>query len=139
MTYQEKDKILRQYRDNAIRLRGLAQEAERWEQIAMSTAVSGEPSSGGGNGGRVQAAATNAADILREIHQDMDGIRAERQAVRRMVDGVQSRRQKMLLELRYINGLTVDQIANEIGKSHKWTRESLRRAVDALEMGEEYA
>ena len=134
MTYQEKDKILRQYRDNAIRLRGLAQEADRWEQIAMSTAVSGEPSSGGGNGGRVQAAATNAADILREIHQDMDGIREERQAVRRMVDGVQNRRQKMLLELRYINGLTVDQIANEIGKSHKWTRESLRRAVDALNM-----
>lgn len=51
-----------------------------------------------------------------------------------MVDGVQNRRQKMILELRYINGLTVDQIANEIGKSHKWTRESLRRAVDALEM-----
>lgn len=134
MTYQEKDKILRQYRDNAIRLRGLAQEAERWEQIAMSTAVSGEPSSGGGNGGRVQAAATNAADILREIHQDMDGIRAERQEVRQLVDGVQNRRQKMILELRYINGLTVDQIANEIGKSHKWTRESLRRAVDALNM-----
>ena len=135
MTYQEKDKILRQYRDNAIRLRGLVQEAERWEQIAMSTAVSGEPSgSGGANGGRVQAAATNAADILRDIHRDMDGIREERQAVRRMVDGVQNRRQKMILELRYINGLTVDQIANEIGKSHKWTRESLRRAVDALNM-----
>ena len=135
MTYQEKDKILRQYRDNAIRLRGLAQEAERWEQIAMSTAVSGEPSgSGGANGGRVQTAATNAADIVQDIRRDMDGIRAERQEVRQLVDGVQNRRQKMLLELHYLNGLTVDQIANEIGKSHKWTRESLRRAVDALNM-----
>ena len=135
MTYQEKDKILRQYRDNAIRLRGLAQEAERWEQIAMSTAISGEPSSGGGNaGGRVQTAATNAADIVQDIRQDMDGIRAERENLRQLVDGVKNRRQKMLLELRYINGLTVDQIANEIGKSHKWTRESLRRAVDALQM-----
>lgn len=135
MTYKEKDLMLRQYREDAIRLRGLVQEAERWEQIAMSTAISGEPSSGGGNtGGRVQAAATNAADILRDIRQDMDGIRAERKEVRRLVDGVQNRRQKMLLELRYINGLTVDQIANEIGKSHKWTRESLRRAVDALNM-----
>lgn len=133
MTYQEKDRMLRQYRENAIRLRGLVQEAERWEQIAMSTAISGEPSSGGGNtGGRVQTAATNAADILRDIRQDMDGIRAERQKVRQLVDGVQNRRQKMLLELRYINGLTVDQIANEIGKSCKWTRESLHRAVDAL-------
>lgn len=52
MTYQEKDLVLRQYRENAIRLRGLVQEAERWEQIAMSTAISGEPSgSGGTNGG----------------------------------------------------------------------------------------
>lgn len=135
MTYQEKDRVLRQYRENAIRLRGLVQEAERWEQIAMSTAISGEPSSGGGNsGGRVQTAATNAAAIMQDIQRDMAGIRAERKEVRRLVDGVQNRRQKMLLELRYINGLTVDQIANEIGKSHKWTRESLRRAVDALEM-----
>lgn len=135
MTYQEKDRFLRQYRENAIRIRGLVQEAERWEQIAMSTAISGEPSSGGGNtGGRVQAAATNAAAIVQDIQRDMDGIRAERKEVRRLVDGVQNRRQKMLLELRYINGLTVDQIANEIGKSHKWTRESLRRAVDALNM-----
>ena len=133
MTYQEKDQVLRQYRENAIRLRGLVQEAERWEQIAMSTAINGEPSSGGGNtGGRVQTAATNAADIVQDIRRDMDGIRAERQEVRQLVNGVQNRRQKMLLELRYINGLTVDQIANEIGKSHKWTRESLRRAVDAL-------
>ena len=135
MTYQEKDQVLRQYRENAIRLRGLIQEAERWEQIAMSTAINGEPSSGGGNsGGRVQTAATNAADIVQDIQRDMNGIRAERQEVRRLVDGVRNRRQKMLLELRYINGLTVDQIANEIGKSHKWTRESLRRAVDALNM-----
>ena len=135
MTYQEKDRILRQYRENAIRLRGLVREAERWEQIAMSTAISSEPSSGGGNtGGRVQTAATNAADIVQDIQRDMNGIRAERQEVRRLVDGVRNRRQKMLLELRYINGLTVDQIANEIGKSCKWTRESLRRAVDALNM-----
>lgn len=135
MTYQEKDQVLRQYRENAIRLRGLVQEAERWEQIAMSTAINGEPSSGGGNtGGRVQTAATNAADIVQDIQRDMDGIRAERREVRQLVDSVQNRRQKMLLELRYINGLTVDQIANEIGKSHKWTRESLRRAVDALNM-----
>ena len=135
MTYREKDQLLRQYREDAIRLRGLVQEAERWEQIAMSTAISGEPSSGGGNtGGRVQTAATNAADIVQDIRRDMDGIRAERQEVRRLVDSVRNRRQKMLLELRYINGFSVDQIANEIGKSYKWTRESLRRAVDALNM-----
>ena len=77
MTYQEKDRVLRQYRENAIRLRGLVQEAERWEQIAMSTAISGEPSSGGGNtGGRVQTAAPTAADIVQNVHQDIDGMRA---------------------------------------------------------------
>ena len=135
MTYKEKDLMLRQYREDVIRLRGLVQEAERWEQIAMSTAISSEPSSGGGNvGGRVQTAATNVADIVQDIRQDMDGIRAERWEIRQIVAGIQNRRQRMLLELRYINGLTVDQIANEIGKSHKWTRESLRRAVDALEI-----
>lgn len=134
MTYQEKDRLLRQYRENAIRLRGLAQEAERWEQIAMSTAVSGEPSSGTGTGGRVQTAATKAADIVQDIRNEMQGIRSERRELRKIVNRSGSRRQKMLLELRYINGLTVEQVANEIGKTTKWTRESLRRAVDALEI-----
>lgn len=135
MTYREKDEILRQYRDDEIRLWGLVQEAERWEQIAMSTAMSSEPSSGGGvGGGRVQAAATNAADIVRDIRQDMDRVRAERQEIRGLVDTAQNRRQRLLLELRYINGLSVEDIANQIGKSPKWIRQSLQRAVDGLDM-----
>ena len=135
MTYREKDEILRQYRDDEIRLWGLVQEAERWEQIAMSAAMSPEPSSGGGvGGGRVQAAATNAADIVRDIRQDMDRVRAERQEIRGLVDTTQNRRQRLLLELRYINGLSVEDIANQIGKSPKWIRQSLQRAVDGLDM-----
>ena len=132
MTYREKDLLLRQYREDTIRLIGLTKEAERWEQIAMSTAITREASSGGNAGGRVQTAATNAADIIRDIQQDMRRIHEERKNVRVLVDNVQNRRQKMILELRYINGLNVEQVANQINKSVKWTRESLRKAVDNL-------
>ena len=132
MTYREKDLLLRQYREDTIRLIGLTKEAERWEQIAMSTAITGEASGGGNAGGRVQTAATNAADIIRDIQQDIRRVREERKKVRELVDSVLNRRQKMLLELRYINGLTVEQVANQTNKSVKWTRESLRKAVDNL-------
>lgn len=133
MTYKEKDSFLRQYRESCIEISGLIREREKWETIAMSTAAGAEP--GGGSGaGRVQGAAVNAADIMTEIDKDIAAAAAQREEVRRVVDSHPARRQRLMLGLRYINGLSVEDVANEIGKSVKWTRQSLQAAVNALNM-----
>ena len=133
MTYKEKDAFLRHYRDSGIEISGLIREREKWEAIAMSTAAGTEPGGGSGSG-RVQGAAVNAVDIMREIDQDIAAAAAQREEVRRVVDTHPARRQRLMLGLRYINGLSVEDVANEIGKSVKWTRQSLQAAVAALDM-----
>lgn len=133
MTYKEKDAFLRQYREKCIEISGLIREREKWETIAMSTAAGTEPGGGSGSG-RVQGAAVNAADIMTEIDNDIAAAAARREEVRRVVDAHPARRQRLMLGLRYINGLSVEDVANEIGKSVKWTRQSLQAAVNALNM-----
>jgi len=132
LTYQEKADFLRLYRDNSIRLHGLALEAERWRQIAMSTGANQEgvpartPTAG-----RVANAAINAAAIVKEIESDIEAAHAERQQIKDIIQTA-PRRKRQLLELHYINGMRAGDIANEYGKSEKWIRQMLRDAVNSL-------
>ena len=134
MTYEEKANFLCLYRDNTTRLYGLAQEADRWRQIAMCTSSKGDGMPQGSHtGGKVANASINAADIVREIEQDIEAAHAERQQIREIIRTA-PRRKRQLLELHYINGLHPAQIANQCGKSEEWIRKSLRNAVNALKM-----
>lgn len=132
MTYQEKVDFLRMYNDNSVRIYGLSQEAERWRQIATSIGASSDglphrtPA-----GGRIENAAAHAADIVREIELDIETARAEREQVKDIISTA-SRRQRNLLELHYINGVSPFNIANQYGKSEKWIRQMLKDAVNNL-------
>lgn len=132
MTYQEKVDFLRMYNDNAFRIYGLSQEAERWRQIATSIGSSydGLPH-GTPSGGKIENAAAHAADIVRDIESDIETARAERDQVKDIISTA-SRRQRNLLELHYINGVSPFDIANQYGKSEKWIRQMLKDAVNRL-------
>ena len=132
MTYQEKVDFLRMYNDNSVRIYGLSQEAERWRQIATSIGASydGLPH-GTPSGGKIENAAAHAADIVREIESDIETARAEREQVKDIIITA-SRRQRNLLELHFINGVSPFEIANQYGKSEKWIRQMLKDAVNNL-------
>lgn len=133
MTYQEKVVMLESYQENTQRLQGLAEEAERWRQIATSTAINADGMPHGSTeGGKVQNAAINAADIVAEINKDIADVKSKRDLVKGIIATSGNRRHRLLLEQRYIYGLPVYEIANINGKSEKWTRESIKKAVNTL-------
>lgn len=137
MKYKEKDAYLKRYIENSQRLYGLSLEIRKWRQIGASTAPSGEPTSGqSGSGGKVQTSAVNAADLVLQIEQDIAEVAEERREIKRIIKTTKSRRDELLLNLRYINGLSVEAVANQIGKSDKWTREMIKKAVNSLEIPE---
>lgn len=137
MKYKEKDAYLKRYIENSQRLYGLSLEIRKWRQIGASTAPSGEPNSGqSGSGGKVQTSAVNAADLVLQIEQDIAEVAEERREIKRIIKTTKSRRDELLLNLRYINGLSVEAVANQIGKSDKWTREMIKKAVNSLEIPE---
>ena len=107
MTYQEKVDFLRMYNDNSAR----------------SYSSDGLPH-GTPGGGRIENAAAQAADIVREIENDISVARAERDMVKDVIRTA-PRRQRNLLELHYINGVSPFEIANQYGKSEKWIRQML--------------
>lgn len=134
MTYEDKADFLRLYRDNTVRLAGLALEAERWTQIACSIGLNvSEGSRGSGGSDKLSNAATNAVAIIQEIEQSIDAARAEREQIARIIQSA-PRRRRQLLELYYINGMAAGEIADQYGKSEKWIRQMLHDAVDGLKI-----
>lgn len=134
MTYEEKVDFLRLYTDNTTRLQGLASEVEKWQQIAQSIGVKlDDMPRGSGTGDKMSNAATNAVELIKQIETEMETARAEREMVKAVIEK-QPRRKRLLLEYRYINGKTVSEIANEIGKSDKWVRQMLRNIVENMEL-----
>lgn len=132
MTYEDKADFLKLYKDNTIKLVGLALEAERWTQIACSIGLNvSEGSRGSGGSDKLSNAATNAVAIIQEIEQSIEAARAEREQIVKVIQGA-PRRKRQLLELCYINGMTAGEIAERYGKSEKWIRQMLRDAVEGL-------
>lgn len=135
MTYKEKDIYLKQYVEDGQRLYGLSQEIKKWREIGANMAPSGVPANGqSGSGGKVQTSAVNITDLVMEIERDIAGVAKEREEIKQTIKMARNRREELILNLRYINGLSVFDIANQIGKSEKWTREMLNKAVNSLEI-----
>ena len=134
MTYEEKRDFLSLYRENTTRIKGLTRELETWEGIAQSIGVKlDDMPKCSGTGDKIANAAANAVDIIRQIEADIAVAKAERQ---RVVDVIEKlpRRQRLVLEYRYIHGLKVSEIAEEIGKSEKWTGELIRNTVMKMDI-----
>ena len=133
MTYENKIELLESYREHTMHLYGLAQEAEQWRSIAESTASNndGMPK-GSETGQKVQNAAIKAADIVALINREIEEVKTKREAVKDLINTVNNPRYRLLLEMHYINGLSVADIAAQNDKGEKWIREMLKKAVNAI-------
>lgn len=133
MTYQEKVAFLESYQLEALRIYGLAQEAQQWREIATSTGSnnSGMPSAGNISQ-KVQNNAVRAADLVAIINNEIAAAEAKRELVKNILETVQSQRHRLLMELHYLNGLSIPEIAVKYDKSEKWIRESIKNAVNSL-------
>lgn len=133
MTYENKIELLESYREHTMRLYGLAQEAEQWRQIAESTSANndGMPK-GSETGKKVQNAAIKAADIVAIINKEIEEAKTKREAVKELIKTSPNPRYRLLLEMHYINGLSVADISRQNDKGEKWIREMLKKAVNSI-------
>lgn len=133
MTGGNKIELLESYGYHTMHLYGLAQEAEQWRSIAESTASNndGMPK-GSETGQKVQNAAIKAADIVALINREIEEVKIKREAVKDLINTVNNPRYRLLLEMHYINGLSVADIAAQNDKGEKWTREILKKAINAI-------
>lgn len=133
MTYENKIELLESYREHTMHLYGLAQEAEQWRSIAESTASNNDGMPRGSDTGqKVQNAAIKAADIVAQINSEIEDAKIKREAVRDFIKTSPNPRYRLLLEMHYINGLSVADISRQNDKGEKWIREMLKKAVNSI-------
>lgn len=133
MTYEEKVSFLESYQLETLHIYGLAREAQQWREIAACTASNNDGMPGSGEISRkVQNSAVKAADLVAIINKEIAVAEAKRELVKNMIEGIQNQRHRLLMELHYINGLSIAKIAVKYDKSEKWIRESIKNAVNTL-------
>lgn len=135
MTYEEKVRWLRQYRD-AMRLeKELRQELEAQRARACKTtaALTGMPG-GGGDGQALPRAVESIVAAQQELQAQINLCGAVRREVVAALDQITDARDHEILRRRYLLGQRWEQIAVEMNIELRWIYRRHRRAVSGLTM-----
>lgn len=103
--------MLHRYQLSEIRLRRAEQERERWEARAHIQGTAG---------------------VLAAIDREISAAAAEREAIEQAVGSLADVRLQLLLRLRYIDGLTMEQVANTMHIELRWAQRLHKRAKALL-------
>ena len=113
-TEEEKQKIryLSRYRRLNQRIDRLLEEQSRWREKAMRiTPVLSPVPGGGGSGSPIERPMDKVLEIDVEINREIDELQIVRQEIRAALNQLEDENLKLLMEYRYIDGLTWEQIA----------------------------
>lgn len=118
MTNQEKIKWLSQYRDVVKETMHLVREKEEWRSIAekVTPTYSFAPKASG-ESSRIATAAEHIAEIDKDLEKQICKRVELRFAIASAIHSVPSEKMRYLLERRYIDGLTWERIAVDMGYS----------------------
>ena len=119
MTNQEKKEFLQQYRLAEMEEQRLEYEIERWRSRAekVTPGYSKAPA-GGGDGRSMEHTLERLGELAVELTHQRDNLIRLRREIGAAIDTVPDARLRELLRLRYIDGLSFEQIA--VRMSYSW-------------------
>lgn len=133
MTYEEKVRWLRRYRD-ALRLeKELREELKDQQTRACKTtaAMTGMPG-GGGDGQALPRAVESIVAAQQELQAQINLCGATRREVVAAIDQVADERDHEILRRRYLLGQRFEEIAVEMCLEYRWVRRRHKRTVGAM-------
>lgn len=133
MTYEEKVRWLRRYRD-ALRLeKELREELKDQQTRACKTtaALTGMPG-GGGDGQALPRAVESIVAAQQELQAQINLCGATRNEVVAALDQVTDARDHEILRRRYLLGQRFEQIAVEMCLEYRWVRRRHKKGVEML-------
>lgn len=119
MTNQEKKEILQQYRLAEMEEQLLEHEIERWRSRAekVTPGYSKAPA-GGGDGRSLEHTLERLGELAGELTHQWDKMVRLRREIGAAIDTVPDARLRELLRLRYIEGMTWERVAVQMGYSY---------------------
>ena len=122
MTSQEKKEFLSRYLEILAEEKDIREEITYWESKAQKVTSSWSAVPSGGNGSdKVQMGAIKIAELRESLIDKINHLVAVRIEIERAIGTVQDDTQRRLLRRKYINGLTLEQIAVEMHYSYVHT------------------
>lgn len=122
MTSQEKKEFLSRYLEILAEEKDIREEIAYWESKAQKVTASWSAVPSGGKGSdKVQTGAIKVAELRESLMDKINQLAAVRIEIERAIGTVQDDTQRRLLRRKYINGLTLEQIAVEMHYSYVHT------------------
>lgn len=134
MTYDEKVEYLSQYRILSQRIDGLAAEKRRWKEIGqrVNAPITGMPK-GSGSKSKVESSGAAITDLCRQIDSELSTAVQKRDMVKTTIDTKTVRlRDRELLTMYFVYGLSYQAIADRLGKSPKTIQNAVNKAIKEL-------
>lgn len=114
-----KIRYLSRYRRLNQRIDRLLEEQSRWREMALKiTPVLSQTPGGGESGSPIERPMDKVLEIDEEINREIDELQIVRQEIRAALNQLEDENLKLLMEYRYIDGLTWEQIAVKMNYSY---------------------
>ena len=114
-----KIRYLSRYRRLNERIDRLLEEQSRWREMALKiTPVLSQTPGGGESGSPIERPMDKVLEIDAEINREIDELQTVRQEIRAALNQLEDENLKLLMEYRYIDGLTWEQIAVKMNYSY---------------------
>lgn len=109
---EQKIRYLSRYRRLNQRIDRLLEEQSRWREMALKiTPVLSQTPGGGESGSPIERPMDKVLEIDEEIKREIEELQTVRQEIRSALNQLEDENLKLLMEYRYIDGLTWEQIA----------------------------
>lgn len=130
---EQKIRYLSRYRRMSARIDCLLDEKRRWWELALKITPSLSQAPGGGeNGSRVERPMDKVMEIEAQITREIDQLHTIRQEIKGTLSQLEDENLKLLMEYRYIDGLTWEQVAVEMNYSYMQICRLHGKALNAI-------
>lgn len=102
----------------------------------VTTVYSDMPHSPNRNTGRMEETIAKIIDLESEIDRDIDALVGLKQEVKTAISKIEDEKCRVLLELRYINQKSWEEIANQLGYDLRYTHKIHGRALQKITVPE---
>ena len=116
---EQKIQYLSRYRRLNQRIDHLLEEQSRWRERALKiTPTLSQAPGGGGSGSPIERPMDKVLEIDEEINREIDTLQTIRQEIRETLNQLEDESLKLLMEYRYIDGMTWEQVAVKMHYSY---------------------
>lgn len=135
MTREEKIRILKRYKIIDIETESLCDERKDWFEYAtkINPELSDMPRANSNND-KIQLAVEKMTEIDAKLNELLCDKVEEKYKIEQAINGIDDDTTRVLLRYRFINGYTMEEVAEKMGYDLRWLYRIYKKAINQIEI-----